>query len=89
MLVITSKTKAFFSKKTSEKSKYLAGICTFLIINKVIWAFLIRSIGIKLKLKDVIYTTKALTFLSNAVLVNFFLLMIFNYLVIDKSLAVV
>ena len=66
-------------QKMFSKSKYLVGILTFLISNKVIRAFQARYIKIKLRLKKLIYTIKELILLVNAVLVNSFLLMILIY----------
>ena len=70
-LVASSKIKAFFSKKISEKSEYLVRILTSSATSKVIWAFQARCISIKLRLRDVICTTKASMFLSNARIYTF------------------
>ena len=49
---------------------------TFLVSNKVIQVLQARYIDIKLRLKKIIYIIKTLTFLSNAFLTKFFLLII-------------
>ena len=81
--------KLFLLREKLKKSKYLVRILTSLVINKAILAFWAGYIGIKLKLKDVIYTIKALTFSFNIALINSFLLIISIYLIVDKALVVV
>ena len=87
--MIQYKNKTFSFKKISEKFKYLVGIYIFLATNKAIWVFFASCIGIKLKLKNVIYTIKTLIFLFNAILVNLFLSMIFIQLVVNKALTII
>lgn len=54
------------------KSKYLPKIITFLVKNKLIWDFLTRYINIKLRLNEIIFTLKPLTFLFSIIWANFF-----------------
>lgn len=58
-------------------------------MNKYTWAFWAKYVNIKLKLKENIYSIKIPIFLSNIIIVNFFLLINFIYLVINKILAIV
>ena len=88
-MITSSKIKAFFFKKRSEKSEYLDKIYTFLITSKSIWTSQAGYISIELRLKDIIYIIKALMFSSNAALVNFFLSIISTYLIVGRALAVV
>lgn len=60
--------KACYSEKTLEKYIYLSRIIIFLAKNKAQSSLLVNSIGIWLRLKDVIYTTKAFIFVFNAAL---------------------
>lgn len=62
---------------------------TFLANSKVMWVFLTRYIDIEFKLNKVTYITKALTFLFNAALANFFISITSIYLVLNKNLAIV
>lgn len=75
-LVNSGNTKAFICKKILKKLEYFFKIITFLIINKSIYAFLVRCINIEPFLKKVIYIIKVLIFLSNVALANFFLIII-------------
>lgn len=81
--------KAFFSGKILEKFEYFARNATFLVNSKTIWVFLAGYIDIKLKLKEIIYITKASIFSSNADLATFFLLISFICLIVSKALAIV
>lgn len=48
-----------------------------------------RYIDIKLSFRKVIYIIKVLTFLSNAVLANLFLLINYTCLIVSKTLAII
>lgn len=77
-----------YFEKSSAKSKYLTEIKTFLTINKIIWTFQTSCINI-LNVNKIMYTIKTLIFLFNAVLVNFFLLIISICQIIGKASIVV
>ena len=88
IMVCLGNMPANFFEKTSAKSEYLAGMVTFLAINKAIWAFQARWIVI-FNVSQAMCTTKALTFLFNAALANFFLSISFIRRVVSRASSVV
>ena len=81
---------ANFFIKTLAKTAYLAGKITFSASKDAIWIFQVECIVIlNLRLRKLIYTTKALTFLLNVILANLFLMINSTYEVVGRTFSVV
>lgn len=71
-LIYFSSTKGFFYKKRFKKCKYFTKIIIFLVNNRVVLAFLVKYIDIKLRFRKIIYIIKTFILLFNTTLANFF-----------------
>lgn len=78
----------FFKIKKSYKIKYSFKRATFLVNSKMIWVFQARYVVIfDFKLRKVLKPTNIFFLGSNTMAANFFWLIIYTYLVINKTLA--
>lgn len=84
-LVSFINTKSFFFEKILEKLEYFFKMIIFLVINKSIWAFLVKYIIIKLKFIIIMYFKEASIFLSSVVLADFFLFISSTYLMVNRA----